>query len=167
MTSFAAVLSAYQTLPAEVSSLMLSTVSPEGIPQASYAPYVMDEAYHLYIFASGLSAHTQNLLHTPRAGVLLIQDEARAEQIFARRRITYDCQVHRLERQSAVWEERANALEQRFGQIIQMLRQLADFQLFQLIPQSGRFILGFGAAYEVDPNALNQLLPQVVKPTQG
>jgi hypothetical protein len=166
MTSFESVLSAYQALPTEVNSLMLSTVSSDRIPHASYAPYIMDEAHHLYIFTSGLSAHTQNLLATGQAGALIIEDEARSQQVFARQRITYNCRVELLERESDVWEEKANQFEQRFGDIIQMLRQLADFQIFHLIPKTGRFIMGFGAAYEINPEDLSQLLPKAVKPPQ-
>ena len=164
MTSFEAVTNAYQTLPKAVSSLMLSTVTADGQPHASYAPYVMDEANHLYIFTSGLSAHTQNLLDTARAGILIIEDEATSQQIFARQRITYDCQAHLMERNSAAWETQANAFEQRFGDIIQMLRQLADFQIFRLVPYAGRFIMGFGAAYDINPEDLTQLIPKAIKP---
>jgi putative heme iron utilization protein len=165
MTNFETVLNAYQSLPTVVRSLMLSTVNGDGSPHTSYAPYVMDEAHCLYIFTSGLSAHTRNLLATQKAGVMIIEDEAAAQQIFARQRITYDCYVDRLERQSEPWERQAEAFEHRFGDIIQMLRPLGDFQIFRLTPQTGRFIMGFGAAYEVDPDDLSQLVPKPVKPS--
>jgi hypothetical protein len=165
MPSFDTVLNAYQALPESVASVMLSTVDANGAPHASYAPYVMDEAHRLYIFTSGLSAHTQNLLATQRAGVLIIEDEANCQQVFARQRITYDCQAQVMERNSAPWEDRANAFEQRFGEIIQMLRPLGDFQIFCLTPYAGRFIMGFGAAYEVNPEDLSQLIPKAVGPS--
>ncbi len=164
MTNFETVLNAYKTLPETVNSLMLSTISSDGMPHASYAPYVMDPAHCLYIFTSGLSAHTQNLLRTPKAGVLIIEDECASLQIFARQRIQYDCAVTLLERQSPEWEDTANVFEQRFGNLIQMLRQLADFQIFRLAPQTGRFIMGFGAAYDVNPTDLSQLIPKAVTP---
>jgi len=44
-----------------------------------------------------------------------------------------------------------------------MLRSLADFQILRLRPLGGRFILGFGAAYEVDSQDLSQLRPETVK----
>lgn len=165
MTSFDAVLSAYRTLPDQVYSLMLSTVNPDGTPHASYAPYVRDAAYRLHVFTSGLSAHTNNLLAHPQVSVLLIEDEAKTQQIFARQRITYNCQAELLERHSAPWETMANQFEQRFGEIIQMLRQLADFQIFRLTPEAGRFVMGFGAAYEIDPHNLNELIPKALKPS--
>ncbi|NJL45190.1 MAG: HugZ family protein [Leptolyngbyaceae cyanobacterium SM2_3_12] len=163
MASFETALTAYQALPAGVRSVMLSTINKNGTPHASYAPYVMDEAYRIYIFTSGLSAHTQNLLRNSQASVLLIEDEAQTQQVFARQRITYDCQVALLERGTPVWEAIAEQFEQRFGQIIQMLRQLEDFQIFGLSPYGGRFVMGFGAAFEVDANDLSQLVPEAIK----
>ncbi|MGB3312204.1 MAG: pyridoxamine 5'-phosphate oxidase family protein [Nodosilinea sp.] len=158
MPSFDAVLAAYQGLPTRVHSLMLSTVNGEGAPHASYAPYVIDEKHRLYIFTSGLSAHTQNLQNTGLAGVLLIEDEAEAAQVFARQRISYDCQAQLLPRSTSDWEAIADRFEQRFGDIIDMLRSLEDFQIFRLSPQGGRFVMGFGAAYAVDAQNLSQLV---------
>jgi putative heme iron utilization protein len=158
MPSFDAVLTAYQDLPKRVLSLMLSTVSGDGLPHASYAPYILDHDYQIYIFTSGLSAHTGNLQATGVACVLLIEDESVTPQVFARQRITYDCNVARLPRGSDTWEEVADRFEQRFGDIISMLRSLEDFQIFCLSPQTGRFVMGFGAAYAVNPSCLSQLL---------
>ncbi|MGF1566612.1 MAG: HugZ family protein [Nodosilinea sp.] len=162
MANFESVLAAYQTLLSQVQSLMLSTINVDGSPHASYAPYVKDETYQLYIFTSGLSAHTQNLLKTRQASVLLIADEGQTQQVFARQRITYDCQAERLERDTTRWQQIAAIFEQQFGEIIEMLRQLEDFQIFCLSPHRGRFVMGFGAAYEIDPKNLNQLIPQAI-----
>lgn len=158
MPSFETVLAAYQALPQRVRSLMLSTVDSSGQPQASYAPYVIDDRYQIYIFTSGLSAHTAHLQATERASVLLIEDEAEAPQVFARQRITYDCRATLLPRGTDAWEAIADRFEQRFGDIISMLRSLEDFQVFCLSPQGGRFVMGFGAAYAVAPQHLRQLV---------
>lgn len=158
MTSFDAVLAAYRDLPQRVQSLMLSTVDGGGQPQASYAPYVIDDRHQIYIFTSGLSAHTDNLHATGLASVLLIEDEAAAPQVFARQRISYDCRATLLPRGNPSWEAIADRFEQRFGEIISMLRSLEDFQIFCLSPQGGRFVMGFGAAYAVDPQHLGQLI---------
>ncbi|WP_017298430.1 HugZ family protein [Nodosilinea nodulosa] len=158
MPSFDAVLTAYQGLPARVLSLMLSTVDGQGHPHASYAPYVIDDDYQIYIFTSGLSTHTHNLQTTGLASVLLIEAEAEAPQVFARQRITYDCQAQCLPRGTEAWDGVADRFEQRFGEIIAMLRSLEDFQIFCLSPQAGRFVMGFGAAYTVDPQNLSQLV---------
>ena len=80
-----------------VKTLHLSTITKEGLPNASYAPYVFgqlegDEG-NLYIFVSQLASHTQDLLANAKVSVLLMQDEVDARQIFARRRINYQCLV--------------------------------------------------------------------------
>jgi putative heme iron utilization protein len=44
--------------------------------------------------------------------------------------------------------------EIRFKQIINVLRTLPDFILFRLEIQSGRFVQGFGKAYEITQQGL-------------
>lgn len=162
MTSHEQAQLAYQQLPIQVKSLMLSTVSPSGIPHASFAPFVMDREHRLYLYTSSLSTHTQNLLTTPQASVLIMEDEAASQQIFARRRITYDCQISPVSRDQPLWISTVDNFEQRFGNIIQILRQLPDFQVFQLVPFQGRFVLGFGSAFEVNPNDIAQIIPKPI-----
>jgi putative heme iron utilization protein len=159
MASFAELQSSYVNFPTLVKSLMLSTVTPEGQPQASYTPFIMDDNRDFYIFVSGLSSHTGNLRVTPKAGILLIEDEAETQQIFARKRLMYDCDVTLIERHDPQWTTFADKFKGRFGNLIEMLRQLPDFQIFRLKPQTGRFVVGFGAAYEVDSTNLQRLLP--------
>lgn len=159
MASFSEIQSAYVDFPNRVQSLMLSTVTPDGQPQASYTPFVMESDRTFYIFVSGLSSHTQNLQTTAQAGLLLIEDETQAKQIFARQRLMYDCSVALIARHEPQWATWADKFKARFGNLIDMLRQLPDFQIFRLTPQSGRFVVGFGAAYEVDTTDLRRLIP--------
>jgi putative heme iron utilization protein len=164
MANFDTVLAAYRALPQRVQSLLLSTINADGTPHASYAPFVVDAEQRFYVITSGLSSHTQNLLRTGQVSLLLIEDEAAAQQVFTRQRIAYDGQATRLERDSAEWVARADQLEDRFGEIIQMLRSLADFQIFCITPRRGRFVMGFGAAYEVNPDDMSQLIPRAIQP---
>lgn len=160
MASFSDIQTAYVQFPERLQSLMLSTIQADGQPQASYAPFVVDGERQFYIFVSGLSSHTQNLKTTAKAGILLIEDEADTRQVFARQRLMYDCRVELIERHAPQWTIWADKFQSRFGGIIDMLRQLPDFQIFKLTPQAGRFVVGFGAAYEVDTSNLNRLIPQ-------
>ncbi len=148
----------YQAFPQQFKSVILGTVSAQEEPQASYAPCVVDEERNIYIFVSGLSAHTQNLTATGRASALFIQDEAQTPQMFARKRLSYSCEAALLERQSDRWQTIAEQFESRFGNIIEVMKGLADFRIFQLSPQSGSFVVGFGAAYDIDPNDLSKLI---------
>ncbi len=159
MASFADVEAAYLHFPERVQSLMLSTITADGAPHASYAPFIMERDRTFYIFVSGLSTHTENLKTTAKAGILLIEDETQANQIFARQRLMYDCRVELIDRHDPQWTVWVDKFAVRFGNLITMLRQLPDFQMFQLKPQSGRFVVGFGAAYAVDSSNLSRLMP--------
>ena len=153
-----ALVHAYQTFTDPFKSVILGTVSAAGQPQASYAPFVKDEVGNLYVFVSGLSAHTQNLTAIGKVSALFVEDEAQTPQIFARKRLSYDCTATLVSRDSEHWRSLVQQFEDRFGNIIEVMKGLADFRIFQLQPQSGRFVLGFGAAYDVDPNDLSQLI---------
>ncbi len=148
----------YQAFPGQFKSVILGTADRHSQPNASYAPCVVDENRNIYIFVSGLSAHTQNLTDTGTASALFIQDEAQSPQMFARQRLSYTCTATLVDRQSDRWQSIAQQFESRFGNIIEVMKGLADFRIFQLSPQSGRFVIGFGAAYDVDPDDLSRLI---------
>lgn len=158
MSQFEAIQAAYQTFTDQFQSVVICTVSQDGLPNASYAPFVLDDMKNIYIYVSGLSSHTQNLNVKPVASVLFIEDESKTQQMFARRRLSYDCTASLVNSNTATWIQTVSNFESRFGNIIQMLRDLPDFRIFQLTPTSGRFVVGFGAAYDVDANDLNKLI---------
>ncbi|MBW4633900.1 MAG: pyridoxamine 5'-phosphate oxidase family protein [Iphinoe sp. HA4291-MV1] len=157
MSQFETTLAAYQDFTDLFQSLIICTVSADNTPNASYAPFVKDESRNIYIYVSGLSTHTQNLYAVPKASVLFIDDESQTKQIFARRRLTFDCTATLVERDTELWNQIVDSFEARFGEMIQLLRDLPDFRIFKLTPSKGRFVIGFGAAYEVDPNNLSTL----------
>ncbi|KYC40682.1 pyridoxamine 5-phosphate oxidase [Scytonema hofmannii PCC 7110] len=157
MSQFETALTAYQGFTDQFLSVAIATVSTDGIPNASYAPFVFDENKNIYIYVSGLATHTQNLHAVPTVSVLFIEDESQTKQIFARRRLIFDCTATLIERDTDSWQQIVDRFEARFGDIIQMLRELPDFRIFKLTPNTGRFVIGFGAAYEVDPNGFATL----------
>ena len=160
MADFNRVTELYREFPEKFRSVVLSTVSADGIPQASYAPFLSDADKNIYIYVSGLSLHTTNLKQTQRASVLFIEDEADTKEIFARRRLTYECTATVLPRDTTQWQTLIERFEQRFGNVIGLMKSLPDFQLFQLQPQTGQFVIGFGAAYRVNEDDLSLLQPR-------
>ncbi len=150
---------AYKSLINSVRSVVLGTVNAEGIPNVSYAPFVMDEAKNIYIFVSKTSVHTFNLQANARASVMLIEDEAKSKQIFARRRLTYSCHANAIASNTPEWEHICNRFDKRFGNIIYIFRNLPSFNIFKFTPDEGIFVIEFGAAYKIDPNDLNHLIP--------
>ncbi|MEM6400972.1 MAG: HugZ family protein, partial [Cyanobacteria bacterium P01_D01_bin.116] len=62
------------------------------------------------------------------------------------------------ERETDEWLNIVGKFEARFGEIIEMLRGLADFRIFKLTPDSGRFVIGFGQAYHISGDNLDKLV---------
>ncbi len=137
------------TLIEKMRSLQLSTVGPEGSPHCSYTPYLYRMPGCFYIFVSQLAAHTRHLMANPTVAMMVIDDEQATKQVFARTRVHYLCQATRIEPENTDYNEVLDEYEQRHGKTAGMLRQLADFKLFQLKPVSGQFVMGFGQAYKL------------------
>lgn len=140
-----------------VKTLHLSTITSDGKPNASYSPFVSDEQGRLYIFISRLASHTQDLLDTPEVSILLVEDEEKTRQIFARQRISYQCSVDIVSKDNQDYPKHLNAMEKRFGNIVELLKTLPDFILFRLTPQQGQYVKGFGKAYKLTGAGLLEL----------
>lgn len=158
MSQIAKAQAQYETFAQQFNSVIISTINRNSIPNASYTPFVMDEAKNIYIYVSGLATHTQNLKVNPLVSVLFIDDESQTQEIFARRRLSFDCTATLMERDTQTWNHIVDQFHERFGEIIPVLRGLADFQIFCLTPRAGRFVIGFGRAYEISGDKLNQLV---------
>jgi putative heme iron utilization protein len=138
-------------------TLQLATLDAQGLPSISYAPFVRDSEGNFYIFISGLASHTQDLLRKPQVAVMLIADEQETRQIFARTRATWQCVATPVGRDAALFPPILDAMESRFGNVVSLLRGLGDFMLFRLQPQSGRFVMGFGQAFVLAGEGLQEL----------
>lgn len=134
-------------------SLMLALVDSQTKPLASYSPFVVQND-SLCILVSALAHHTAILQGTDVASVLIMDDEQDCETIYARRRLQYEMRVTAIKRDSEQWNTVGEVLLARHGDIVSQLLQLGDFHMFQLSPISGRFVKGFGRAYELSPNTL-------------
>mgnify|MGYP001829130935 CR=1 FL=1 len=143
---------------ARVDSLMLATLGADGSPHASYAPFIRDADGAFYIFVSDLSEHTGNLKRCPDVSILLIEDEQDARDPFARRRLSLRVRAAVVPRDDPEWVRLADAFQQRFGRIIEVFRGLGDFRLVQLRPTGGSFVIGFGRAFELAGEHLEQLV---------
>ena len=138
-------------------SAILGTAGQEGNPLASYAPVVWNSERRLYVYVSKLAKHYAQMKRSGRASAMLIEDESQAENLFARKRLAVDCQVSLIERGVAEWESGMRLLEQRHGDTVSYLKEMVDFDLFEMAPIEGRLVLGFGKAYRVFGEALSEL----------
>jgi len=147
----------YRQLLNDRQSVILGTVNPDGTPLVSYAPFVVNQQKQFFIFTSQLAAHTANLQRRSPISLMLIDDEESTRQIFARRRLTFHGTVEPLPRHHAEWQPALAQYEERFGNMVGMLKSLPDFQLFKITPHSGQLVVGFGQAYDISGDNLDKL----------
>lgn len=135
-------------------SSVIATTDASGHPHTSYAPFVKDEACY-YILISDAAAHTLHLRSTPECALLFIEDESSSAQIFARKRVSLQCTAEEVPRKHPGFETYTASMQERFGDIVSMLKQMADFRLFKLTPLRGEAVFGFGEAYTFDGHVQN------------
>ncbi|ELA6646217.1 MULTISPECIES: heme utilization protein HutZ [Vibrio] len=134
-------------------TLQLATIDAEGRPNVSYAPYVQNQEGY-FVLISKIARHARNLLENPNVSLMMIEDEESSKQLFARKRLTFDAVANVVERDTEMWQQVVEQMKERFGEIIDGLSQLEDFVLFNLKPESGLFVKGFGQAYQVSGDDL-------------
>lgn len=132
-------------------SLFLSSLNPDQTPHASYAPFVVDERKCFYVLLSDLAQHTSNIIGNPAVSILIAEDERDCEEIFARKRVSMNCTAHLLTKNNNIWPSIIGLFKHRFGDTVDLLIQLPDFNLFELLPDSGTYVKGFGQAYKLNP----------------
>ncbi|UED73836.1 HugZ family protein [Brevibacillus sp. DP1.3A] len=140
----------YQSFAADMKTLMLSTVDEHGKPFLSYAPFVKYDG-KFYIYISKIANHYRYMEENPAVDAMLIEDESKATNLFARQRARFVCSALNLG--NAGYDEIFELFAQSFGKnMMDMLRGL-DFSLFELTPSEGRYVAGFGQAYDIDLTA--------------
>ncbi|GIT99030.1 HugZ family protein [Sulfurovum sp. TSL1] len=145
-------------LLAEYQSVVLGTQGSNGYPFSSYAPFYYD-GEQVYIFISDMATHAQNIQTTPRASAFFIEDESRSENIFARKRISLQCDVTSLSRESERFDTVMKHFQYKFdATMVTMLMGMKDFNLYALKPIYGEATFGFGKAYHIGGEKMNALV---------
>lgn len=132
-------------------SVILSTLSKDGEPIISYAPLLKYDG-KFFIYISEIADHYASLKANPkRVEVFFLEDECKAKSVILRKRLKYKAEVEfkqkydEFERIFALFEEsnpHAGGLK--------TIKNMQDFHLVQLHFKEGRFVKGFGGAYDVD-----------------
>jgi len=139
-------------------SVVLGTQSSNGYPFSSYAPFYYD-GEDIYIFISNIATHAKNIQTTPRVSALFIEDESKSENIFARKRISLQCDVTSLSRDDERFNMVMENFKDKFGApMIMMLMGMKDFNLYALRPIYGEATFGFGEAYQIGGEKMNELV---------
>ncbi|QHW34077.1 heme iron utilization protein [Paenibacillus rhizovicinus] len=137
----------YLNFADSVKTLMLSTVDDNENPFISYAPFVKQDG-KFYIYISRIANHFRHLENNPLVDAMLIEDESQSANLFARQRARFVCEAANVGNDGH--DEVFELFVEKFGtSIITMLRGL-DFSLFELTAKEGRYVAGFGQAYDID-----------------
>ena len=125
-------------------SLILSTTSTENEPLTNYSPFVkIDDDY--YISVSSNLPHYQNMMQTHKAHVLIIEDESKAEHIYARKRLYFGVSCELEDDNEKIFK----LFDARYEGKLSFLREMKDFKVIKLTPKEKSLVLGFGAAYKM------------------
>jgi putative heme iron utilization protein len=142
-------------LLASCHGVAIASADEDGRPLASHAPCLLT-AEGLHVFVSRLARHSRNIARGPVA-VLLMREDAQPRAPFARERLGLDCHASAVSA-GAEREILLDAMQERFGAVMQTLRALPDFTLYRLQPQAGQYVQGFGRAYALSADELGGLL---------
>lgn len=137
-------------------SAVLATLNKNDEPDSSYAP-ILHHNQRFYIYISELASHTFNLMENPKASLMFIEPEQEADHLFARQRAILKIDASPIERETDKWIDILDEMEVKFGEIIQMLRPLEDFHLFELKPKSINYVRGFAQAYTLTGEDLDEV----------
>jgi len=139
-------------------SVVMGTIDEKALPFSSYAPFVYMN-HKTYIFISDVAKHAQNLKRTPKASLIFIEDESKSEQIFARKRISLQCSSLLIQREDSKFTEVMNSFKTKFSEeMVSMLMGMSDFNLYELKTDYGEATFGFGEAYNIGGEHMEELV---------
>ena len=110
---------------------------------------------HFFIYPSRLSAHVRVMMETGVAQFLAIEDEASAQNIWARKRIRFTAEIIEIERHSDDFYFLSDAFSARHGPTMSLIRDFADFHMLKLVPLHGVMVLGFAKAFRLEGGGLD------------
>ena len=143
-----------------IQTATIGTIDQDGLPFCSYAPYIYDKNC-FYIYISDIATHTKNLHVRPYASLFFIEDESKTGNLFARKRISLQCKSAIIQRESERFEEVLALFGKKFdSSMVATLKGMLDFHLFELHVKSGEATFGFGEAYFIGGENMNELIPR-------
>lgn len=150
------VLFAIRSLLAETRVLSLAVIV-DGEPEAALLPYAPREDFGaVYVQASGLARHARGLRDGARIGVLVHAEDREHADPLQIPRLTVQATVTVVARASAEYAQAAARFVARFPDAETTLA-LGDFNLYELTLGRGRYVEGFGRAFNVGAHTFAEL----------
>lgn len=139
-------------------SLMMGTVNQEGIPDVSYAPFIVDEQFNVYVFVSDIVERTRNLIANGKVSLLFIEDESTCKHIFARRRVTMQANAESVSANDPQLPALQQLFHEKFGEFVNLeIISKSDFHLIRMTPFEAGLTKGFGLAFRLTGAGLQEV----------
>lgn len=142
---------------ASCGSINIASINKDGNVIISYAPFIeSDGSYYIYI--SEVADHFASISANPsNIEIMFIQDESKASSVILRIRLKYRAKATFIKRDSEEFNVALDAFENKNSGAggINMIRNMADFHLVKLDFYEGRFVKGFGQAYDINNGVIS------------
>jgi len=143
---------------ANIQTAIIGTLDAKGDPFSSYAPYVYDNN-RFYVYISDIATHAKNIQRNPKASLFFVEDESKTENLFARKRVSLQCDSTKIVRWTERFEEVLGLFAQKFDtKMVETLKKMTDFNLYEFKVGYGEATFGFGKAYFIGGENMNELI---------
>lgn len=158
MSDDAPLLAGIQQLLQSRRTAALGTLTNRGLPFVSLVPFaIAPELQSIVIHISELAAHTRYLMQRPDASLLISQGEQEGEPVHELLRASLQTRASLLIRGDQDWDLARQAYVARFPDA-EFMTSFQDFHFFSLAIVRVRHVAGFGAAHNVEPEKVRQVL---------
>lgn len=137
----------YKTFVQNKKTLVLSLIDEKGNPFSSVAAFVELNG-KFYIYISQIAEHFKLLQNAKLADVFFVADEANSPNHFATERARWQCTATYLGNEGH--EEIFVKFNQVHSEKMMNLLRTLDFGIFELTPITGRYVVGFGKAFDLN-----------------
>lgn len=141
-----------------IQTTILGTLDAKNHPFSSYAPYVYD-TNRFYVYISDIATHAKNIQKNPKVSLFFIEDESKTSNMFARKRLSLQCESRKIERGSERFESVLGLFSDKFDvKMGETLKKMVDFNLYEFKTLYGEATFGFGKAYLIGGENMDELV---------
>ncbi|NCD11474.1 MAG: heme iron utilization protein [Epsilonproteobacteria bacterium] len=141
-----------------IQTAIIGTLDKNNYPFSSYAPYLYDNN-RFYVYISDIATHAKNIQRNPKASLFFVEDESKTENLFARKRVSLQCDSQKIERSSERFEAVLGLFAEKFdAKMVSTLKKMLDFNLYEFKVTYGEATFGFGKAYFIGGKNMDELV---------
>lgn len=134
-------------------TILISALDEDGMPEMGVTPMIVVDGV-MFIYPSRLSGHVRALLARSQGQFMLIEDEAKSSNIWARNRLKFNAEIHEIARDDPSFNVLCDSFTAAHGPTMQLIRDFTDFHMLRLRPKDGVMVTGFAKAFALSGDDL-------------